>query len=246
MDINKVENQINTGIPLDFGSIFNKSLELFQKVWLQGFVTILLSFICIVLCYIALYIPVFGSVLVDQGFFGQEEPSLLTMISVLIMYPVLLLGIGSTYLALNAAFLRICMQKDMQLSDNDDYFYFFRNGKFKKALVLALFTMGISIVGMLACGIGLFYVMVPLALMPAFLAFNEELTPTEMVTFSFKLGNKNWLVIFGLLFIVGILAELGILLCGVGLLFTAMLAKIPVYYMYKDGVGFSDEKRLEA
>jgi len=38
-----------------------------------------------------------------------------------------------------------------------------------------------------------------------------------------------------------IIAELGVLLCFVGVLFTAMLAKIPVYFMYKDSIGFYPE-----
>ena len=61
-----------------------------------------------------------------------------------------------------------------------------------------------------------------------------------MVKASFALGNKNWLVIFGLVLVTGIVAELGFLLCCVGVLFTAMLSKVPTYYMYKDGVGFNE------
>ena len=62
----------------------------------------------------------------------------------------------------------------------------------------------------------------------------------EIVKASFQLGNKNWLVIFGLIIVMGIVAELGIILCGIGLLFTAMLSKIPLYFIYKDGVGFKE------
>ena len=64
----------------------------------------------------------------------------------------------------------------------------------------------------------------------------------EIVKSSFTLGNKNWLVIFGLIIVMGLVAEMGILLCFVGVFFTAMLAKIPVYFMYKDAVGFSSER----
>ena len=82
---------------------------------------------------------------------------------------------------------------------------------------------------------------VPISLIPAFLAFDEELTATEIIKSCFSLGNKNWLVIFGLVIVMGLVAELGVLLCFVGVLFTAMLAKIPVYFMYKDSIGFSTE-----
>ncbi|MFT6797418.1 MAG: hypothetical protein ACJART_002569 [Maribacter sp.] len=68
------------------------------------------------------------------------------------------------------------------------------------------------------------------------MSFNEELTAMEITKASFTLGNKNWLVIFGLVIIMGVLAEFGVILCGVGILFTAMLAKVPAYYIYKYGL----------
>ena len=164
---------------------------------------------------------------------------MVSVLTILVMYPILILLIGAVFLSLNAAFLRICQQRDLQLSNSEDYFYYFKKGHFKKALILSFYTTLISFLGVLLCGLGLFYVMVPISLFTAFFAFNTQLSATDIVTMSFKLGNKNWLVIFGLLLIMGFLSQLGVLFCGVGFLFTAMLSKVPLYYMYKDGVGFS-------
>ena len=124
---------------------------------------------------------------------------------------------------------------------NLGYFYFFKQGRLGKVFNLAVLMLGLGILGMLACGIGIFYLLVPLSLIPAFLAFNEELSAMEIVKASFTLGNRNWLVIFGLVVVMGILAELGFILCCIGILFTAMLGKVPAYYIYKDGVGFEKE-----
>ncbi len=66
----------------------------------------------------------------------------------------------------------------------------------------------------------------------------------EVVKVTFRLGNKNWLVIFGLFIVMGLVAELGVILCFVGIFFTAMLAKISVSYMYKDGIGFLENDDL--
>jgi len=106
---------------------------------------------------------------------------------------------------------------------------------------LSLLSLGLVLLGILACGIGVFYMVVPISLFPAFLAFDEELSAMEILKSSFSLGNKNWLVIFGLIIVMGIVAELGVLLCFVGVLLTAMLAKIPVYFVYKDSIGFHAE-----
>lgn len=230
--------QIKSQPSLEFGSILNRSIELFKNIWLQGLITLLLTFVMILPFYVILYIPMIASGIMDPGAMQNNELPPMVAIAMGILSPVFVIGITTFGLALNAAFLKICKQKDIGLVTNDDYFFFFKEGRLGKVFILALYTFGIAILGMLACGVGLFYVLVPLSLIPAFLAFSEELSALEIVKASFTLGHKNWLVIFGLIFVAGIIAELGLLLCCVGILFTAMFSKVPVYYIYKDGVGF--------
>lgn len=241
MNLVNYKDRIQSRSDLSFGTIFNRSIELFKKVWLQGFITLLLTFVTILPFYIIFYIPMVAAGITDPEALRNEELPPMVALAMGILAPFLAIG-GTTFgLALNAAFLKICKQKDVGEETNDDYFFFFREGRLGKVFILALYTIGIGLLGFLACGIGLFYVVVPLSLLPAFLAFSENLTALEIVKASFALGNKNWLVIFGLVFVMGIVADLGFLLCVVGILFTAMLSKIPAYYMYKDGVGFGME-----
>ena len=176
----------------------------------------------------------------DSEAIRNNELPPMVAIAMGILAPVIAIGVSTFALALNAAFLKICRQKDIGEETSDDYFYFFKEGRLGKVFILALYTLVLSILGLLTCGVGLIYVIVPLSLIPAFLAFSNELSPLEMVKASFALGNKNWLVIFGLVLVTGIVAELGFLLCCVGVLFTAMLSKVPTYYMYKDGIGFNE------
>lgn len=241
MIFDNLSAKISQKNPLDFGSIFSRSIELFKKVWLQGFLILLLTFVLILPFQILFYTPFIAAGITDPEMLREEQMSPVLVIAMVILFPILMLGIMMISIALNAAFLRICKLKDMGSTESDDYFFYLKNGRWKKSLILGLFVFGLSIVGMLLCVIGLFYVIVPISLVPAFFAFNETLGPSEIVKASFQLGNKNWLVIFGLVILMGLVAQLGILLCGIGILFTAMLAKIPVYYMYKDGVGFSEE-----
>ena len=240
MSLETINQNISERRSLEFGSIFSKSIELFKKVWLQGFITLLLTFLTILPFYVMIYIPLIAAGITDPEMLRNEEPPFMVVVSMVILMPIVMIGIMTFGLALNAAFLRICKQKDFNELGSDDYFYFFREGRLGKILILSLIFLGLIILGMLACGLGLIYLVVPISLFPAFLAFNEELTALEMVKASFTLGNKNWLVIFGLVIVMAIVAELGFLLCCVGILFTAMLAKIPTYYMYKDGVGFDN------
>ena len=76
------------------------------------------------------------------------------------------------------------------------------------------------------------------------LNFNEDLSDIGIIKAAFRLGNKNGLVIFGLFIVMGLVDELGVILCFVGIFFTAMLVEISVSYMYKNGVGFLENDDL--
>ncbi len=241
MYLENITQRISSKPDLDFNTIFSRSIALFKKVWLQGFITLLLTFVTIIPFYIILYIPMIAAGITDPETIRDHELPPMMTIAMGILAPVFAVGVTTFSLALNAVFLKICRQKDLGEETTDDYFFFFKEGRLGKVFILALYAIGIGILGLLACGVGLFYVIVPLSLFPAFIAFSKELTAMEIVKASFTLGNKNWLVIFGLVIIMGIVGELGLLLCFVGVLFTAMLSKVPTYYMYKDGVGFELE-----
>lgn len=238
MNLESINQRISDRPPLEFGPVFGASIELFKKVWLQGFIVLLLTFVTILPFYIMIYIPIIAAGITDPEVLRSDEPPVMVIIGMAILLPVFLVGVMTFGLALNAAFLKICKQKDRNEVANDDYLYFFKQGRLGKVFNLALIMLGLTILGMLACGIGIFYLIVPFSLFPAFLAFNEEFSAMDIVKASFALGNKNWLIIFGLVIIIGVLAELGVILCCVGILFTAMLVKVPSYYMYKYGVGF--------
>ncbi|SIQ89015.1 hypothetical protein [Maribacter ulvicola] len=239
MNLENLTQYIKTKPDLEFGTIFSRSIELFKKVWLQGFLVLLLTFVVILPFYLVLYIPMIAMGITDPEALRHNELPPMVAIAMAILMPVFMVGVTTFALALNAAFLKICKEKDLEEETNDDYFYYFKEGRLGKVFILALYVLGLSIAGALACGVGLFYVMVPMSLIPAFLAFSNDLSPLEMVKASFTLGNKNWLVIFGLVLVSAFVAQLGFILCCVGVLFTAMLGKVPVYYMYKDGVGFN-------
>jgi len=241
MNFTEIANKIVESDPLDFGSIFSKSIELFKQVWVQGFVIVLLTFVIMIPFYILMYIPLIIAGITDPEMLRSEEIPSEVMLPLAIIMPIVFLGIMAVGFMLNAAFLRICKIKDLNLSETNNYFHYFKKEYVLKTVILALMALGLMLLGVLACGIGVFYMVVPISLFPAFLAFDKELSAKEILMSSFSLGNKNWLVIFGLVIVMGIVAELGVLLCFVGVLFTAMLAKIPVYFMYKDSIGFYPE-----
>ena len=86
---------------------------------------------------------------------------------------------------------------------------------------------------------------VPLTLVTPIFAFNPEMSPSEIIKSAFSLGNKKWLIVFGLMFVSGLLAELvGLLLCGIGVLFTMSFVYLPTYFVYKDSIGFEEDDEI--
>ncbi|MFX0558515.1 hypothetical protein ACOCEA_17065 [Maribacter sp. CXY002] len=227
---------------LEFGVIFSQSIDLFKKIWLQGFIVLLLTMVTVLPFYLMIYIPMLAAGITDPEIFKSEEPPVMVIISMFVLVPIVSIGVMTFGMALNAAFLRICKQNDLNEVGSDDYFYFFKQGRLGRIVIVSLIMLGLTLVGVFTCGIGMIYLVVPMSLFPAFIAFKEELSALEVVKASFELGNKNWFVIFGLIIVLSIIAELGVLLCCVGIFFTAMLSKVPMYFMYKHGVGFSDSE----
>ncbi|MBW8244476.1 hypothetical protein K1F50_16830 [Muricauda oceani] len=239
MNFTNLSERIKQSAPIEFGSVFNDSFELFKKVWLQGFITLVLTFAGILPLYLLIYLPMIAMGISDPDVFDQQEmPPAIGGLMILIM-PIFMIGVMTVAICLNAAFLRICRKYDLNESGKDDYFYYFKKDYLAKALVLSLIMVGLTFLGVLACGLGIIYLMVPMSLFPAFFAFDKELTALEIVKAGFALGNKNWLMIFLLIVVAGLVGQLGAILCLVGILFTAMFSKIPIYFIHKDTVGIS-------
>ncbi|NDV16883.1 hypothetical protein GO009_12685 [Muricauda sp. TY007] len=239
MNFINLSERIKQSAPVEFGTVFNNSVELFKKVWLQGFLTLILTFVSILPFYLLIYLPMIAMGISDPNAFDEQEmpPAFAGLMS--LFMPIFSVCVMTVSICLNAAFLRICRKYDLNESGKDDYFYYFKKEYLIKALILSLIMTGLSLLGLLTCGLGIIYLMVPMSLFPAFFAFDKELTALEIVKAGFALGNKNWLMIFLLVIVAGLVSQLGVILCLVGVLFTAMFSKIPIYFIYKDAIGIS-------
>ena len=244
--ISNLLNKIERAKELDFGTIFSQSIELFKKVWVQGLVVLLLTMLLIMPFYILMYVPMIG-----MGFLNAESLqngngenfSLLLFIPMVILMLVVLFAIMVISFALKASFYRICKLKDLEEMGADDYFYYLKKPNLGKVMKLSLATFGISLAAMSLCFFPIIYVMVPLSLMNVIFAFNPELSVSEIIKAGFKLGNKKWLLTFGLVIVSSFLALiLGMLMCCIGIYVTISFVYLPVYFIYKESVGFDKKK----
>lgn len=250
-----MRQRIKNAKDLDFGTLFNQSIELFKKVWVQGLVTLLLNMVLALPVVMIVYIP-----LIFLGFFeaytssyGSYDPyvettpselSPMIIFAMVVVYIFLVIALSTIGFGLKAAFYRICKLKDLEQMGREDYFYFFKKPYLSKTIKLALAFTGISVCAALLCLVPLFYVMVPLSFMVIVYAFNPDIPISEIIKLGFDLGNKKWLIAFGLMIIAGFLAGIvGMLMCCVGVYVTASFGYLPHYFIYKDVIGFDDEDK---
>ena len=237
--------KIDQAKPLDFGEIISNSIDLFKKVWLKGFLVVLI--IAIAAMVVSL---VFGFIgLAPDAFdfnyeFDLESFSSFYSQNALYSVPQTIL-VSTLTLALVAAFYRICKQVDSGETGQDDYFYFLKKEYFTKVFMLGIIYTLIATVAQLLFLIPYIYVFVPLSYFAVIFAFNPDLSEMEIVKASFALGNKKWLITFGTLFVMGIIGMLGVLGCFIGLLFTISIIYLPVFLIYKEVIGFKAQSEIE-
>ena len=113
--------------------------------------------------------------------------------------------------ALVAHFYKMCYKMDTKSDEDIGGYFDALNGNFGKLLLLSIITFCIAILASLLCYLPIFYVMVPLQLIAPIFAFNQSLRATEITKASFKLGNKYWLIIFGIIMLSNVISQLGVL-----------------------------------
>ena len=246
MNTVELKRRIDNAKSLDFGTIFNQSIELFKKVWVQGLVVFLLNMVLAIPVIMVAYVPliVFGL----AGFFlsgdsyGQAGLSVVMMLVMIIVYLFLIIALSAISLGLKAGYYRICKLKDLEQMGNEDYFYFLKKPYLRKTIKLGLAFTGIAFLATLLCFVPIIYAIVPLSFIVVVYAFNPDLSISEIIKLGFDLGNKKWLLAFGLLFVIGILAYIvGLVMCGIGIIVTMSIAFLPSYFIYKEVIGFDEE-----
>ncbi|WP_121666744.1 hypothetical protein [Mesonia aquimarina] len=243
MNLQEIEQRINKAPELNFGNIFDESTALFKKVWLQGLVIILLTVLLMLPIYPIFFISFLGveALEIPTTYSIENNDIWVAIPSILLMIIFMLYAMVISF-AFQAAFFRICRNEDLALGEVNNYFYYFKGKYISKILLIGLASFGISLVAMLLCLFPLIYVSVPISFFALVFAFNPELSVSEIIKASFSLGNKKWLITFGLTIIASFLAQIiGMLLCFVGVLFTASFVYLPTYFVYKKVVGFKEQ-----
>ena len=253
MTLSEIQSKVKNAPALDFGDIFNKSIELFKKSWLYGFLMELFILIISIPFIIVLYAPLVASLLA-QSKTGQIDPDTFSSffagftIFYLVIFFLGILAAAVFQLAIRAGFFRVLKSidqgKEVKISD---LFYFLKGKYFGSVTLLMLATILISAIAALLCYVPLIYAIIPLSFLPLVYAFYPEMSIGDIVQISFSLGTKKWLISFGLLIVSYLLvALLTLLTCGIGSIFVSFFIYLPVYVVYKEVIGFDFSDELDA
>lgn len=230
----------------DFSDIISKSFDMYKTVIKEGIMHMLVVIAISLPFALLVYIPILpayidmithaGDPYYQPSFFEDMAPAMI-VVWVLAIF-VLSFIMQVLNISILGHFLKFLKNKDLGTNDDIGGYFTIAKTHFGKLVILSLATLGISLLAIAACYLPIFYVTVPLTLITPIFIFNPEMSVGDLVKASFKLGNKYWLVFFGLFLISGMMASLGMIACYIGLVATAFFTYIVTYYAYKDTIGF--------
>lgn len=245
--LEKIEQAEN----LSFQTIMNESGTLFAKTWGQGFLSSLLIVLFSIAAGIICLIPyiatlIFLGITSDYMDFHVSNDERVRIVSYIFsgMFSVV---VGAVFIAVSAAFCRICKMKDHGRNGFHDYYYFLKRKYFSKLFLLGAIAVAMIIPSVMYLSyIPLVYFMAPISFFIIIFAFNPQLSVKDIVSVSFKLGTEQWLISIGFILIVGFISMIaGIILCGFGFVFTMTFINLPLYFIYKHIFDFDDEKPVD-
>ncbi len=248
MTLPELHLKIQRAKELDFGTVLSDCIELFKKVWVQGFLAIIIIVIlsipvALLSQFLLAFLGVVTPSIVRMEDFNLDNLSSLYGFNALYNFPFSVIT-NSIQLAVLAGFYRMVKFQDVENLKRDDYFYFFNKDYFGKILLLGLMYSIIATIAQFLCFVPYIYAIVPLMYISVIFAFNSEKSIEDILKTSFMLGNKKWLLSFGCLIICGMLGLVGLAACCIGVLLTISIFYLPCYIIYKNVVGFDDESEL--
>lgn len=237
----------------DFGNILSKSFDLFKNVFVEAAKHAGVSLLIMIPFMLVIYIPLMPMYIEMIQNAGDpyytptafEDYEAIMIVGWVFLVFILSFLLQPLILSLTAHFYKVCQNADMGTQEPVGGYFDLAKQQYGKLLVLSLATTGIALLAMVLCYLPLFYAIVPLQLTLPILFFNDKLSVGEILRASFKLGNKFWLIAFGLIFLSSFISMLGMILCFIGVIITAYFQHVVMYYFYKDTVGFADNPATE-
>ena len=116
----------NAGL-VDFGDIFQRSIDLFKKTWSQGLIFTLITIAITIPLILLIYIPFLGTLIENPRAFeeGDVSPTMIIMMAIFFLVAMVIISVLS--FAMTAAFFRMVKNIDHHGDKGTDSFFMFLN-----------------------------------------------------------------------------------------------------------------------
>lgn len=245
----KVQTKIQKSYPADFGTVFNQSIELFKKTWVEGLIMFVMLLVSIFAIEFLLALPVIALISSSNYMDLPSIEGFSVLMGVLFFVFVFLLIAAIMTIAngLVGGLYVIYKKADHnEVFTTSDMFVLLKANKLFKTFKVSLLQLGVILISYMLCFFPIIYTSIPISYIIVIYAFNQDLSSREIVKLAFAIGNKNWAQTFLLRIVTSIVSMLGIILCGIGIFVTFAIVLIPLYFIYKHAVGFEDENELNS
>ncbi len=249
---NRIEEIKRQGYRFDFGTTFNHAFEIYKKIAATAGVAFLLFGLVI---FILLMIYMFTSL--DWQKLSQDpEQFNLTHFSTsgLISYAVFMILFTAISVPLSAGIIKMCYNaesgREFSIGTAFEYYtgHYFVD-LFLAGLLIGTLNIGIGIgcefmgVGFVGSIVSLIIGVFTVVFIPLIIFGN--LRPIEAIKGSIAVVSKEFLMVFLLLIVSGIISICGIIACCVGIFFTLPIVYAVYYSIYVHSVGFEENTESE-
>lgn len=257
--IDRIESE---GYGLNLESLLSRTFNIYKKSFFQLSLVMLLYTFALVFTWFLMFEFIYGVEFVELIEMAQDDPSIVNGVMAnidlsrgLIYSAVLAVAtaiVSPIFAGVNKLAYQIHNDRPFSIGDLFAYYkqpYFSNIFVFSLILAFVVQFLGVvlmQVIPQLASIASIWiqiFLNVSLIFVIPLIVFGD-MKWVEAMKASFKISFKNW---FFLLFVLGIgliLSYLGILLCGVGIIFTYPFFYVLIFVIYDDVIGFEEEKDL--
>jgi hypothetical protein len=259
---NKIEQVVRDGYGLSLEGVLSESFEIYKRTILPGIVATLLYLIAMGFGGFSMFETLYGMSLMEMVRTAENNPAVLetdinsVQVSSMLIYSIVMALIIGLITPLLSGLYKVSYKNKYETEGSvADLFSYYRQPYFFNIFIFSflfgLISQLLSLFlgqavpffgGILAFAIQVF-LGVSLILAIPFMIF-AKFSWAEAAAASFKVTFKNWFFLFFILLISGIIAFIGVILCGIGFLFSYPFLYTSTFILYDEIIGFPKQDEI--
>ncbi len=248
----RIENVLNNGYELEFGTVLDKAFNNFKKIFGVaglGLIVITIFIFAIMMALIAVFYG-FSDIATS---FTKMNPNFLHGTQLYVFLFITIIG-SALFSPINAGFIRMAYLADKgEHFGLETLFYYFKTKYFKDIFIATILISLITVissellkqVGFNIIGLLLTYFVYFLTFLTIPLIIFSDLDAIKAINYSIKLVLKNPLLILGLLIVAAILSMLGFIAFCIGVFFSLPMIYSMYYCIYNEILPINHSKELD-